>query len=119
MITAAEIRERYPNPSLPIDFTLATGMTPYCVGGAFLMSAWAQLVAREPGFFDFMRGRRGTHTRFPEPETIAHALCGVNSNLFLDDARGLAASITECNDHGNFEAAWQFLDTALTFGDTT
>lgn len=72
----------------------------YCVGGAFL------------------RARYGDHACWPFPtaSTLAMGLQGDNAALSRSKAIRFASEIIRDNDRGDFNAAWEVLAEALSYG---
>ena len=104
MITMQQIREQYPNP---IEAHNALEDTEYCIGGAVCLS-------------------KGKSEPFPTPVRLAQELIDivfvkthkasntgqVATNAF--NALCAARGIIEANDNGEFNRAWEILDTFLT-----
>lgn len=92
MITFAEIKTAYPQPTKP-----GSGVCGYCVGGAFC------LAVGHPHTERFM---------FPDEHVLSDELEKV---LLLSEeaATQASASIISLNDMGNFEGAWAALHTCF------
>lgn len=93
MITAAEIRAKYPNPSA---CGVSHDESNYCVGGALCQ---------------FL----GEDYRFPLPGEMADRLGRINPSLNADRALEFGFEIMNANEEQNFDRAWQLLDEALTW----
>jgi hypothetical protein len=102
-ITAAMVRERFPNP-ISLNAPEAHKPGCYCVGGAFL--AVLDETAT-PGYPDIP---------FPEPEVIAEGLRRANPSLTVDRSNRYAWNIINDNDAEDFDDAWKDLDAAMTYG---
>jgi len=100
MITAAAIRAKFPDPVKSSQ----SGPTSYCVGGSLCLFQSRRFAALE-------------NPRFPDISTLSSVLCLYNPCLDRDHAYTLAERISGHNDGGEFDAAWQALDEALTYTD--
>ena len=101
MMTASEIKRRYPNcisagSSQAIEWRPAR--LDYCVGGAFLRA------------FKGEENAKG----FPTATYLAKELVAANPRLEPLDAYELALRITGFNDTEEFDKAWAALDEALS-----
>jgi hypothetical protein len=102
-ITAAMVREAFPNPASMNDQKAGVPGC-YCVGGAFLAIVHESSNQGIPVI------------GFPNPEPIAKALRRVNPSLSEYHAERFAWDIIHANDAGDFDDAWRFLGFALTHG---
>jgi hypothetical protein len=93
----ALIREKYGNPSGG-GKSEKGGHSDYCVGGAFM---------RYYRYYD--------NGGFPGTDELARALQTKNTNLPMSRARDYASEIIRHNDKGDFCAAWDALERALTW----
>ena len=100
MITVAEIRAKYPHPVTLFSTAVDSTVDDYCVGGALCL-------------FLKLNGLPGPSGYFPDEDILAGSLCDANPALPLVQAEAFAENIIRDSDDGNFEAAWQHLDTAL------
>lgn len=85
------LRTEYPDPVTTYDRDPQFG---YCVGGALCMHL-------------------GGKERFPDEWALTDILLTANPKLHHFDAVYFAKGIIDSNDKGEFEDAWQWLDTAL------
>lgn len=98
VITAAEIRAKYPAPVVVLgDSSLPEGC--YCVGGALCL----------------FTGHDGGNTN-PSEWVLTLALENANHRLDHEHSKAVAKYIIEQNDLGNFDDAWDGLDAGLKFG---
>jgi hypothetical protein len=97
MTTAAEIREKYPNPVRCNTLDAASNQKSYCVLGACGL---------------FLGCKDG---RFPTGEAVGYLLT-LNPALSTTYATLAANRIIALNDRGAIEEAWEELDYALMYG---
>jgi hypothetical protein len=107
MITLQEIRTQYPHPVSYRDVWPDTAKGPethYCVGGALCSYLGHKGLAPK------------TYYGFPQAYKIRQALMIANPRLTLAIADTYANGLMVTNDISrDFEAAWNLLETALTF----
>lgn len=101
MITAEEIRRKYPNP-VKANLRTCNPEGQYCVGGAIVRCVpWVFVTASK---------------NFPVDRDLAEVLGIANPDLCADGlSRSYAERITCENDLGNFDHAWAAADEALQY----
>jgi hypothetical protein len=109
-ITTAMVREAFPNPVTPHEIKSGpddpSGPSCYDVGGALLLYL-TRAIRRE----DILQAYH-----FPPVETLASGLAAANPRIGdLENRMIYALRITKACDRGDFKAAWDALDDALTY----
>ena len=94
------IRDLYPSPVREKD---QYGDSCYCVGGALGL------------FYSTSKAILYPH-RFPSPDVLALYLQSINPRLKWNTAWEMACAITDHNDNGRFDQAWDAANDALTYG---
>lgn len=99
MMTAAQVRAKYPTPVR--SRTIYPQITGYCVGGALFLA-----------FYD---PQYQPASVFPGATQIRDLLMRANPDVSFLMAELAANDIIMFNDAGSFEAAWRVLDQVLSY----
>lgn len=96
-MTFTEVKEQYPNPIASPAFR-DVKPDQYCVGGAICLAM----------------GDSSAHS-FPSSNRLAIQLRYYNSWLTYDQSYELACDITNNNDAGDIDGAWDTLEQAMNY----
>ncbi len=96
------IRAWFPNPARLKNVLHDRNPDSYCVGGALCL-------------YMYTHGFDVPPERFPTAMQLANAIMAANPNIDSGRAVDAALDVLTANDTGDFDAAWRYLDDALSY----